>query len=693
MPSVSPRTASISPSTLAFAIPQTRDGIITEVAQDCGEGCLIQCEFTIPGGLESYFGDDNCSIRFTARSRIARLGIDLVPVGGVTSAGDTAKMTLRVVPLMKGSAVAQLLPRVLLPGIPVGRLVACPPSQRLSANEIYEAYLQQEFQLPASFSIDSRDRFTIQPHRMIYRISAELTEEMLLAILLREEGKAILNRIQVPVPVKNIIVEPGNGVITSCTMYLHRHFVVLAPEHTSLGQHTHAMVLDPVTTRGRQVFLEIMNHTSTPIINPMVSAEVYRALPRDTMPGDAESKDRNAAASPAPRRVQGSISAPISDRPLTYEAIAAWYSELPETERVYRHRPVALLDSGSLTPLPALQCDKLQMQPTRSGLTWYQTNEQAGESASGRVARLGGSFSGSAKRVATCILNELSPGTEATLLLRFFPNLIEHSDILVAMQEKRIRRVVFENASFEHGPYLSARDHSRLADYRDLGGEVFWCNRDRRHLARHVYRGYRGFFCEQAHIRQLETALIAACYGSSSLLSDVELDRLRRLIVSLKAFFGPDLALLTGGGPGVMKHTADIARDLKLLVGANYLEIESQAGYQVADFYQVFQETSRHMRQRWFEISSFAIFCIGGLGTLEEVGMTLTDIKLGITEKMPVVFFGENSRQSLYWHSLVEQLRDFADEGRGPDWIHRQILVTSDPAEVISFYQRVLEIG
>ncbi len=78
-----------------------------------------------------------------------------------------------------------------------------------------------------------------------------------------------------------------------------------------------------------------------------------------------------------------------------------------------------------------------------------------------------------------------------------------------------------------------------------------------------------------------------------------------------------------------MKHTADIAQDLDLLVGANYLEIESQPGYQVADFYQVFQETSRHMRQRWFEISSFAIFCIGGLGTLEEVGMTLTDIKLG----------------------------------------------------------------
>ncbi len=446
---------------------------MTDVVQDCGDGCLIQCEFTIPGGLESYFGDSDCSIRFTARSRIARLGIDLVPVGGVTATGDVARMTLRVVPLMANSAVARLLPRVLLPGIPVGRLVACPPSQRLTTHEIYEAYLRQEFQLPASFSIDSKDRFTIQPHRVVYSISAELTEEMLLAILLREEGKAILNRLQVPTPVKNIIVEPGNGVITSCTMYLHRHFVVLAPEHTALGRHTHAMVLDPVTTRGRQVFLEIMNHTTTPIINPVVSAEVYRAIPRESV-GNAENSGSGSRAS---------VSADLKTTAVTYETVAAWYGELPAVERIYRRRPVALLEGNTLTPLPPCHSETLQKATTSRGLTWYQTPESSGDDVLSRVARLGGTYSGMTQTAATSILHQVAPGTEATLLLRYFPNLIEHSDILVAIQERRIRRVIFENASFEHGPYLSARDHSRLADYRDLRAEVFWCNTDRKHLA------------------------------------------------------------------------------------------------------------------------------------------------------------------------------------------------------------------
>jgi predicted Rossmann-fold nucleotide-binding protein len=110
-------------------------------------------------------------------------------------------------------------------------------------------------------------------------------------------------------------------------------------------------------------------------------------------------------------------------------------------------------------------------------------------------------------------------------------------------------------------------------------------------------------------------------------------------------------------------------------------------------FYQTFQENSRHSRQRWFEISSFQIFCIGGLGTMEEIGLTLTDIKLGVMELRPLVFFGRRRGNELYWTHLREQLQVIADDERGPGWLRTHVLITDDPAEVVAFYQHLLEVG
>ena len=98
------------------------------------------------------------------------------------------------------------------------------------------------------------------------------------------------------------------------------------------------------------------------------------------------------------------------------------------------------------------------------------------------------------------------------------------------------------------------------------------------------------------------------------------------------------------------------------------------------------------MRQRWFEVARFHLFCVGGVGTLEEVGLTLTDIKLGLLNREPVVFFGRETTD-LYWSDLMAQLRKMVDTGRAPRWIADNILVTDDPEEAIGFYRRVLQIA
>ncbi len=77
---------------------------------------------------------------------------------------------------------------------------------------------------------------------------------------------------------------------------------------------------------------------------------------------------------------------------------------------------------------------------------------------------------------------------------------------------------------------------------------------------------------------------------------------------------------------------------------------------QTAAFYQTFQGRSRQARQRWFEVASFHLFFMGGVGTLEEVGLTLTDMKLGVIELSPLVFFGRLDGKP-YWSPGCWDLR------------------------------------
>jgi predicted Rossmann-fold nucleotide-binding protein len=136
----------------------------------------------------------------------------------------------------------------------------------------------------------------------------------------------------------------------------------------------------------------------------------------------------------------------------------------------------------------------------------------------------------------------------------------------------------------------------------------------------------------------------------------------------------------------------ETGKKLGVVVGSNFLENADQNLDPGIHFYQTFQSGARHMRQRWFEVARFHLFCIGGVGTLEEIGMTLTDIKLGLINTEPIVFFGSSANQP-YWRALGEQLKIISAERRGPKWLDTHVLVTDDADEVLAFYQRTLQVG
>lgn len=193
----------------------------------------------------------------------------------------------------------------------------------------------------------------------------------------------------------------------------------------------------------------------------------------------------------------------------------------------------------------------------------------------------------------------------------------------------------FFEASCEHGPFLSDQDHARLSEYEAFGVDVYWVSGLNGRLMVHTMRDGKGYFVVPERLADFHKSMLFAFYGSNKVLSEKGNQRLGALMDALIRFWGKRIGIVTGGDSGVMQQANTMARERGILSGANFLDITDQPMTTDVDFCQVFQSTCRHSRQKWFEIASFPIFNVGGLGSLEELGITLCNMKLSISDPVP----------------------------------------------------------
>ena len=78
----------------------------------------------------------------------------------------------------------------------------------------------------------------------------------------------------------------------------------------------------------------------------------------------------------------------------------------------------------------------------------------------------------------------------------------------------------------------------------------------------------------------------------------------------------------------------------------------------------------------------------GGVGTLEEIGIEMCNMKLGIRPRTPYVFYNAG-----FWGDLRKQVETMINERRAPAWMRDYILFTDNPDDAIAFYQQVLQIA
>ena len=586
-------------------------------------------------------------LKFSERSSLARIGIEMILQGPVTLDGHRLILEADAFIYDTNFPNSSYWKKLLRPGSPVGRLFYAPPAAKLSTGEIWTAIEQNNLKLPNTISIDSHGRVFLTPHQVNYTLSSRLQRINFELVVSGSAGRSFLDKVQVRHDASPLTIQPHSGILTSCSMYLKEHYVVLNQGAGNFGIHTSAVLLDPVKTFGTNVMLEIYNTGDQPIVNPMVSVEVFRA-PAFT---DPEFKTLTK------RRQRLLVTATE-----LYQSL----DEKPPKE------------AGEARPKT-----KISVRGQSATMENHSFFLKAGDDLKKLVAANGGS---AGHKTMIQALDAATPEAD-TLVLDYFPDLLEHIELITRIADLRLKRLIFRRGSRTHGYFLSSNAHARLDTFDAIGIQIYWYDELTKDLYLHTYKKDHGFFVREEMGRKFQEATILAFYGSALGLEKADVDRISGLVDKLSRFIGPNVGVLTGGGGGVMRLATDQARAKGGLTGACFLELEAQPPELGVDFFNTFQESSRHFRQKWFEVADFCIFNVGGVGTLEEIGIELCNLKLGIRPRVPYVFFNAK-----FWGDLRRQIREMIRTKRAPAWMADYILFTDDPDEVVAFYRKKLQV-
>lgn len=588
------------------------------------------------------------ALKFSERSSLARTGIEMIRQSAPRLEHNRIVLTADAFLYDQSFPHASYWKKLLRPGLSVGRLFYAPPKAKLTSEEIWQAVQDNRLKLPNTISIDRQGQVFLTPHKVRYTLSPLLQCLDIERVLNGFAGRSFLDKVQVRHDAIPLTIPPHSGVLTSCSMYLKEHYVVLNQGKGNFGLHTSAVLLDPIKTFGTNIMLEIYNTGDQPVVNPMVSVEIFRA-PTYTDPElKTLTRKRHRLLSTATDLFKC-----LDDYPALDESAIR-----PKTKITVRGQSATMENRAALVKA---------------------NSKELREILSGKACPVG-------HHTLIQALDD-APAKADTLIIDYLPDLLEHMELITRFGDVKFKRLIFRRASRTHGYFLSSNAHARLDTLNQIGVKVYWYDEMTKDLYQHTYKRDHGYFVREENARRFQESTIFAFYGSAMGLNENETDRISSLVEKLTTFMGSNLGVLTGGGGGVMRLATEQARDKGALTGACFLELEAQPPELGVDFFNTFQENSRHFRQKWFEAADFCIFNVGGVGTLEEIGIELCNLKLGIRPRVPYVFFNAE-----FWSPLRQQIESMINDKRAPAWMKDYILFTNDPEEVIAFYRDKLQV-
>ncbi len=295
--------------------------------------------------------------------------------------------------------------------------------------------------------------------------------------------------------------------------------------------------------------------------------------------------------------------------------------------------------------------------------------------------------------------------SEGILFVRYFPSPLMKKMLIGDAVQRNLKALYFEKPSFSAGNFFSHEDRSTLLDLAKFAIPVFWADRETGAILQYVPKPEKdcGMFVPLPLVDTFLRATYFGVYGSNLMPAtdfEKELTALFEGIKMMREEVSHPLlkektpiALVTGGGPGVMELGNRVAKSLGLLSCANIVDfhakgetiVNEQKQNPYIDAKMTYRIDKLVERQAEFNLD-FPIFLMGGIGTDFEYTLEEVRRKVGSTRATPIILFGPAS----YWREKVTsrfQCNLATGTIAGSEWVSNCFFCVQNAGAALAVYR------
>lgn len=305
--------------------------------------------------------------------------------------------------------------------------------------------------------------------------------------------------------------------------------------------------------------------------------------------------------------------------------------------------------------------------------------------------------------------------SQGVLLVRYFPSPVMKRMLLNASIQWCLKGIYFQYPSSSHEIFFSHEDRAFLNDLAKFAIPVYWVDETSKKVLQYIQKPGKdsGMFVPVDKINTYLQSTLFGLYGSNLIQGscEQEIQEIFEGLIYLKDHFNhPDLnpdspiALVTGGGPGVMELGNRVAQNLGILSCANIVDfrpkkdsviVNEQIQNPHIEAKMTYRLDKLVERQAEFNLD-FPIFLQGGIGTDFEFNLEEVRRKTGACRPTPVLLFGNPK----YWEAKITprfQCNLASGTIKGSEWVSNCFYCVQTAKEALavyrSYFEQKLQIG
>jgi len=293
--------------------------------------------------------------------------------------------------------------------------------------------------------------------------------------------------------------------------------------------------------------------------------------------------------------------------------------------------------------------------------------------------------------------------SQGIFLSKYFPSPTMKKPLLSTSVTSLVKGIYFETPSRAHGEFFSHEDRAFLYDLYNFAIPVYWVDKRSKQILQFTIKQNKesGMFVPLHLTSKYQNSTFFGVYGSNLIEGNFE-EKFEQILLGIKSLkekvnhpllnSSSSLAMVTGGGPGVMNLASKIAQKAGYLSCANVVDfsqknefINEQKQSPYIDAKMTYRIDRLVERQAEFYLD-FPIFFEGGIGTDFELSLEEVRRKVGAHPPHPILLFGTKK----YWKDkITSRFKRNLKTGtiKGSEWLSNCFYCTTNPQKALQMYE------